>query len=81
MKFLGHVIIKDSISIVDVKVYAVYDWPVSKTLQDIQGFYSLNSFYGRFIRQFIKVSELITSLMKRDMCVNGLKHVKQYLTS
>ena len=45
VEFLGHVITKDRVSVVDVKVSAVGDWLIPKTVQDVQGFLGLANFY------------------------------------
>ena len=45
VEFLGHVITKDGVSVADVKVSAVHDWPIPKTVRDVQGFLGLANFY------------------------------------
>ena len=65
VEFLGHVITKDGVSVADVKVSAVHDWPIPKTVRDVQGFLGLANFYQRFIRLFAKIAEPLTSLMKK----------------
>ena len=66
VEFLGHVITKDRVSIADVKVTAVYDWPITKTLRDTQDFLGLANYYQQLIRSFAKIVEPLTSLMKKE---------------
>ena len=65
VEFLGHVITKDGVSVADVKVSAVHDWPIPKTVRDVQGFLGLANFYQRSIRSFAKIAEPLTSLTKK----------------
>ena len=44
---------------------AVCDWPIPKTVRDVQGFLGLANFYQRFIRSFAKIAEPLTSLTKK----------------
>ena len=43
--FLGHVITKDRVSVVDVTMSAVCNWPIPKTVREVQGFLRLANFY------------------------------------
>ena len=65
VEFLGHVITKDGVLVADVKVSAVYDWPIPKTVRDIQGFSGLVNLYQQSIRSFAKIAEPLTSLTKK----------------
>ena len=65
MKFLGHVITQDGVSVADVKVSAIHDCPIPKTVRDVQGFLGLAKFYQWFIISFAKIAELLTSLIKK----------------
>ena len=48
-----------------MKVSPVCDWLIPKTVLDMQGFLGLANLYQRFIRSFVKIVELLTSLTKR----------------
>ena len=65
IEFFGHVMTKNGVSVADVKVSAVHDWSIPKTVQDVQGFLKLANFYPRFIRSFAKIAEPLTSLTKK----------------
>ena len=66
VQFLGHITTQDVVSVVYVRVSAVCNWLVSKTAQDIQSFLGIVNFCRWFIRSFEKISELLTSLTKKD---------------
>ena len=57
MEFLRHIVIKDGVFIAYVKVSAVDNWPIPKTMRDVPGFLGLENFYRWFIKLFAKISE------------------------
>ena len=63
--FLGHIIMKDGISVADIKVSSSHNWPVPKNLQNTQEFLGLFNFYQCLIRSFAKMADLLTSLTKK----------------
>jgi hypothetical protein len=64
--FLGHVISKGGISMDPSKVQDVLSWKASTSVSDIQSFLRLAGYYQRFIEGFLKISEPMTELLKRD---------------
>ena len=42
----------------------VKDWPIPKTVKNIQEFLGFANFYRRFIENFVKVAQLLTELTK-----------------
>jgi hypothetical protein len=64
--FLGHVISKGGISMDRSKVQDVLSWNVPTSVNDIQSFLGLTGYYWRFIEGFLKISNPITELLKKD---------------
>src|SRR5690606_36439994 len=48
------------------KIVAVQDWPVPKTVNNIQEFIGFANFYRRFIKNFSHLTHPITQLTKKD---------------
>ena len=48
------------------KVSAVMDWPVPKTVKQVQAFLGFANFYRRFIRNFAMITVPLTSLTKKS---------------
>jgi hypothetical protein len=65
--FLGHVISKGGISMDPSKVQDVLSWKAPTSVSDIQSFLKLVGYYRRFIEGFLKISKLMTELLKKDM--------------
>ncbi|XP_061644606.1 uncharacterized protein LOC133485210 [Phyllopteryx taeniolatus] len=60
--FLGYIIAKEQLQPDPVKIQAVISWPIPSTRKELQRFIGLANFYRRFIRDYSKVADLLTSL-------------------
>nr|KYP75969.1 Retrovirus-related Pol polyprotein from transposon 17.6 [Cajanus cajan] len=65
VKFLGHVISKDEVSVDPSKVEAVLLWEPLKTVTEIRSFLGLAGYYRRFIEGFSKITMPLTQLTKK----------------
>ena len=64
--FLGMVIRLEDIKIEKEKVKAVLDWPVSKSVKNIQKFLRLANYYRRFVKEFSKIARLLHELTRKE---------------
>ena len=64
--FLRVVIGLERIKIEKVKVKAVLDWPVLKSVKDVQKFLGLANYYKRFVKGFAKIAKLLQELTKKE---------------
>jgi len=55
----------NKIKIEKEKVKAVLDWPVSKSVKEIQKFLELANYYKRFVKDFAKIARLLYELTKK----------------
>jgi hypothetical protein len=65
MKFLGHTISSDGISIDPSKVQEVMDWKPPTSVHQIRSFLYLAGYYRRFIRDFSKIAKPMTERLKK----------------
>ena len=56
VNFLGHTISAEGIAPKDEKIKAVRDWPVPKTVAELQTFLGFASFYRRYIKDFATIA-------------------------
>ncbi|KAI2647134.1 Transposon Tf2-6 polyprotein [Labeo rohita] len=63
--FLGYVISPEGVAMDESKVNAVCNWPLPKTLKELQRFLGFSNFYRRFIRNFSTVAAPLTAMVKR----------------
>jgi hypothetical protein len=67
VKFLGHTISKDGISIDPSKVQEVMDWKPPKSVHQIRSFLGLAGYYRRFIPDFSRITKPMTELLKKGV--------------
>ena len=66
VRFLGVIIGPEGIIMEEKKVKAVIDWPVSKSVKDIQKFLGLANYYRRFVKDFTKIARPLYELMRKE---------------
>jgi hypothetical protein len=67
VKFLGHTISKDGISIDPSKVLEVLDWKPPKFVHQIRSFLGLVGYYRRFILDLSRIAKPMTELLKKGV--------------
>jgi hypothetical protein len=65
--FLGHIISPSGVSMDPVKTAAIASWESPKNVKDVQVFLGFANYYRRFIWQFSKVVQPLTSLLRKDI--------------
>ncbi|MGI4599466.1 RNase H-like domain-containing protein, partial [Klebsiella pneumoniae] len=65
VRFLGHVISKEGISVDPTKIEAVVNWEQPKTVFEIRSFLGLAGYYRRFVQDFSRVSAPLTKLTRK----------------
>ena len=65
IKFLGHMVSADGINPLPDKLEAIRDWPVPHCLRDVRAFFSLASYYRRFVKGFATIAEPLTRLTRK----------------
>lgn len=62
--FLGFVVTPEGISMEEDRVAAIKQWPLPRSVGDIQTFLGFTGFYRRFIRGYSKVASPLTDLLR-----------------
>jgi hypothetical protein len=88
VKFLGHTISQDGISVDPSKVQEVMDWKPPKSIHQICSFLRLAGYYRRFIPDFSRIAKPMTELLKKgvkfvwsEACEKAFHTLRQHLTS
>ncbi|KAJ0588955.1 putative nucleotidyltransferase, Ribonuclease H [Helianthus annuus] len=66
VQFLGHVVNGDGIHVDPTKIEAIKNWETPKTPTEIRQFLGLAGYYRRFIEDFSKIAQPLTSLTQKD---------------
>jgi hypothetical protein len=67
ISYLGYVISTTGVSMDPDKVSAVLTWPTPQSVHDIQVFLGFANFYRRFIRNYAKITQPLTALLRKDV--------------
>src|SRR3954462_13363495 len=88
VKFLGHVVSGEGISVDPSKIEAVTKWERPKTVFDIRSFLGLAGYYRRFVKDFSKLANPMTKLTRKgarfewsEECEQAFKELKERLTT
>lgn len=66
INFLGYVITPEGISMEPSRIATIVEWPVPKSMHDVQVFLGFTNFYRRFVEAYSRVTLPITKLLKKD---------------
>jgi hypothetical protein len=88
IKFLGHTISQDGVSVDPKKVQEVMNWKPPTTVRQIQSFLGLAGYYRRFISDFSRIAKPMTELLKKGVkyewsqkCEDDFHTLRQHLTT
>ncbi|CAL8153028.1 unnamed protein product [Prunus armeniaca] len=88
VKFLGHVISNEGISVDSSKVEAVLNWSQPKNILEIRSFLGLAGYYRRFIKDFSRIAAPMTKLTQKGVkfiwtqeCEKSFQELKTRLTT
>ncbi|KAJ0717250.1 putative nucleotidyltransferase, Ribonuclease H [Helianthus annuus] len=86
--FLGHVVNEDGIHVDPSKVDSIKNWPAPRTPIEIRQFLGLAGYYRRFIKDFSKIAQPLTSLTQKGVTYRwgdaqeaAFQHLKDRLCS
>jgi hypothetical protein len=88
VKFLGHTISSEGISVDPTKVQEVMDWKPPTSVHQIRSFLGLAGYYRRFNPDFSKIAKPMTELLKKevkfrwdDKCAEAFHTLRKLLTT
>lgn len=66
MVYLDHVISELGVSMDPTKISSILKWPISASLKAVRGFLGLIGYYRRSIKDYGKISQSLTQLLKKE---------------
>ena len=64
--FLGMIIEKDRVRIEKKKMKGVIEWPVPRSVKDVQKFLGLANYYKQFVKNFAKIAKLLYEMTRKE---------------
>ena len=71
--YLGHIISSKGIATDPNKTSKIMKWPTPTTIQQVQQFLGLSSYYRKFIKDFATIAKLLHRLTERDRPFSWMK--------
>ena len=65
--FLGVIIGEDRVRIEKKKVQRVIEWPVPKSVKDMQKFLGLANYYRQFVKDFVNIARLLHEMIRKEI--------------
>jgi len=65
--FLGVIIGEDGVRMEKEKVQGVIEWPVPRSMKDVQKFLGLANYYRQFVKDFAKIAKPLHEMMRKEM--------------
>ncbi|XP_060962122.1 uncharacterized mitochondrial protein AtMg00860-like [Cannabis sativa] len=88
VKFLGHVISQDGITVDPAKIDSILQWERPKNVTEVRSFLGLAGYYRRFVENFSRIAMPLTKLTRKevkfiwdDSCEKAFRELKERLTS
>ena len=66
IEFLSYIIINEDIKINSEKVRVIAEWPVPKSVKDVQFFLEFVNFYQKFIKKYSYVIISLTDIIRKE---------------
>ena len=66
MGFLGVIIGEDRVRMEKEKVQGVIEWPVPKSVKDVQKFLGLANYYRQFVKDFAKIARPLHEITRKE---------------
>jgi hypothetical protein len=67
VEFLGHIVGRDGVRMMEDKVKAVAEWPEPKNVRDIRAFLGTTGYYRKFIKDFSRIASPLSDLTKESV--------------
>ncbi|KAG7583636.1 Ribonuclease H-like superfamily [Arabidopsis suecica] len=88
IRFLGHIISDQGVSVDPEKIRSIKEWPRPKNATEIRSFLGLAGYYRRFVKGFASMAQPMTRLTGKDTkfqwseeCEKSFSELKSMLTS
>jgi hypothetical protein len=69
-EFLGFIVSTEGVKMNLKKISAVQEWPIPKTVKDVQSFLGFANYYRKFIKDYSKITVPLSEITKKKVGFN-----------
>ena len=66
MEYLGHIVSQEGVKVDPNKIKAIKEWKIPTTIKHIRVFNGLRRYYRKFVKDYGRITALLTTLLKTD---------------
>ena len=66
VEYLGMIIKEDKIGMDPVRLWGIADWPLPKTVKDVQSFLGFGNYYQKFINRYRDLTTPLNELLRKE---------------
>lgn len=67
VEFLGHIVGKDGVQMMEEKLKAISEWPIPHNVEQIRSFLGTTGYYRKFVQDYSRIASPLTHLLHHDV--------------
>ena len=66
VEYLGHIVCHEGVKVDPNKIKCIKEWKIPTTIRHLQGFLVLTEYYLKYVKNYGRIIEPLTTLLKKD---------------
>ena len=83
MEYLGHILSHEGVNVDPNKIKTIKEWKIPTNIKHLRGFLRFKGYYRKFVKNYGRIIEPLTSLLKKDAfswtteATKAFEHIKE----